>query len=240
MVTLLREHRHGTSVCRIDMQPKRVLRSDLGHGIDRIHSSERGRTHGGDDGNRVETVSLVRIDGRPQEVRLQCEPIVARDLPASVEAAPQGSHRLLDRRVRLLGTVDDDAVEIEFAAGIAGSLRNAFPGPDDRVQARSRSSVVDHAEPIAGQGQQPGQPSQNALLDFRQGGRRVPQQSDVVQCRDQRLRQDSRAGTSRGEIAHEARVVPVQHVRQDLPLEVGQNLGLGRWLLRGLGWKLVK
>ena len=67
------------------------------------------------------------------------------------------------------------------------------------------------------------QPPERDLLELGGRGRRAPQHRLLVERGGQKLREDARLARGNGEVAEEARVVPVGQRRDEHPLEVRED-----------------
>ena len=125
---------------------------------------------------------------------------------------PEQPARLVDRRVRVLGAVDDvPALGRDVARG------------RERGERRGGRAVLDVAVPGRRQAEQVGEPGERDLLELGRGRRRAPEHRVLVERRDQELGEDARLGRGDAEVREEARVVPVRDARQQDRVEVGEH-----------------
>ena len=104
----------------------------------------------------------------------------------------------------------------------AGSRRAR--GGEGGDQARRRR-VLDVPVELLGQPEQLSQPVQRQLLELLQGGRRAPENPDLVQARDEQLGQDPGLGAGRREVGEVARALPVGDPRQQDLVQVAEHRG---------------
>ena len=174
----------------------------------------------------VPTVATTAIGTMPaarSSAMARCERVgphaeigVRRHAAKAVVAEAEQDHRLVDRRVRLVGAVDAVARQLGPArhprCPHAGDRRLARRR--QRVQARDRRRVVDDAFEGVGQAHQLTQPPERHLLEFGHRRRGPPQHALRVERGGQQLRQHARPAARDGEVGEEAGVVPVGDARE--------------------------
>ena len=101
------------------------------------------------------------------------------------------------------------------------------------MQRRDGRRVVDDAFESVGQRNEPAQPAQRDLFQFRRRGGRAPQHRLLVQSRGEELREDARRAARDREVGEEAGMIPVGDAGQDDPLEVREDRVELFALLRG-------
>ena len=67
------------------------------------------------------------------------------------------------------------------------------------------------------------EPVERHLLELLQRGRRAPEDPDLIEPRDQQLREDSWLGGGRREVREEARALPVREPRHEHRVEVAEH-----------------
>ncbi len=185
---------------RVDVQPRARLLAELGDLGNRIHGGGRGRPGCRD--NRGRALDLLR-----KGIRAHAELVVNRHRPAF---EPNEPGRLRHREVRLLGHEHHPA-------------RPQLPGRGKSGDRRRRRRVLDVAVKTLGEAEQLAQPVECELLDLRRRRRRAPEHRVHVQCGDEELGEDSGLRAGDGEVAEEARVVPVRDPREDRLVEVAED-----------------
>ena len=79
--------------------------------------------------------------------------------------------------------------------------------------------------------EQLGEPVEHVKLELRRGRRDAPDERDLVQRRGQQLGEDRRLARGYGEVAEEARALPVRDRRQDQLVEIAEHVCEGLSLL---------
>ena len=150
--------------------------------------------------------------------------LVRRDPAQGALAQAEGHHRLVVRRVRLLGRVD--AIRRQAAAREAqrADVRHGrLPRRRQRVQGGDGGGVVDHAFELGRQPEQLPQPAERHLFQLGRRRRRAPEHGLHVQGARQQLRQHAGRAAGDGEVGEEAGMVPVRDAGQEDALEVGED-----------------
>ena len=135
--------------------------------------------------------------------------------------------RLLDRGMGLGRGVD---AQPRHARGGRRARRSRRRRPATcRAAARpssagGRGGVGDQAVEPLGQPEALAQPVDDDLLELRRDRRRPPEHGVGAERCGQELAEHARPGCGRREVGHEARMLPVRHVRLDQALDVAQDL----------------
>ena len=91
--------------------------------------------------------------------------------------------------------------------------RRRRPGGRERGDEARRGRVLDVPVEALREAEQVGEPGERHLLELLQGGRRAPEDPDLVERGDQELREDPRLGAGRREVREVARALPVREAR---------------------------
>ena len=139
------------SVGAVDVQPDAVLAADLGELSQRIDRSDRGRAGICHDDERRQSGHDVGGDGRPERIGPHSRTPVGRDHAYLVGPESERPCRARERRVRLVGQVQDRALvhraDPRLArAGERRQVRDRAPG--DEHSRRSRLVADPLADPV--------------------------------------------------------------------------------------------
>src|SRR4051812_25396787 len=129
--------------------------------------------------------------------------------------------------MRVAGSVDAQSGQVgtsRHATGADVQLGLRLPCRGERQHRRNGRCVVEESKPTAGQAEHLAKPIGGDLLELRGGWRRTPELYLHIQRGDEQLADDARYGRRRGEVAEEAGMIPMRDARNNLPLEIAQNL----------------
>ena len=229
----------GPRVGGVDVQPQPLAGADVGDVGHRVDAGDGGRPHRGHHRQGGDAVAPVVGDRRGEGVGAQSEPPVGGDAPQPGLPQPQRHHRLVDRRVGVLGAVDAQGGHIgaprEAALADPG---HGLPGGGEGVQGRDGGGVVD--DPFEGvrQSEQAPQPAQGHRFQLGHRRRGAPQHALGVERGAQELGEHAGAAGADGEVGEEPGMVPVGQAGDDQPFDVvpdGAPRFAGRRRLGGQG-----
>ena len=219
------------------MQPQALPGADVRDVRHRVDAGDRGRAHRRHHRQRGDAVSPVLVDRRRERGGAQAEPVVGVDAPEPALSQSQRHHRLVDRRVGMLGAVDPQPREVRAAREAAlADLGHRLPGRGEGVQGRDGGGVVDDPLERVRQPEQAPEPAQGHLFELghRRGG--APQHPLSIERRAQELGEHAGAAGADREVREEPGMVPVGQAGDDQPFDVvpdgAPRLAVGRRLRR--------
>jgi len=154
------------------------------------------------------------LNGRLKRIAAHAEIVVDGDVADLAPAHARGQRGAADGEIGVLGGVEDQIV----AAASGGFARG-----DDRVEAGCRRRIMNDPEKLLRQTQPLAQPAERDLLQLRGRGPGLPYHVIDVQRGGEHLAQNARARSGDGEVAKEARMVPVSNAGNDKLAKILQD-----------------
>jgi hypothetical protein len=223
----LREQ-HPAAVRRVDVDPHPLAVGDLAQAGQRVDGARVRRARDADDAQRPDAVGLVLRDRGLERVEAHLEAVVRRQDPEVLAPDADRVDRLVDGDVPLLGSVDRPAIAHALALRAVARHGVARELQADEVRHRPAARQVSaRARAVSAQVREP---AHRAPLHRDRGRPDRPHPEVLVQRRGQEVAQDPDRRRRRRDQAEVARVADVRAVRQQLLVDLAQELGGGQRL----------
>jgi len=142
---MLFEQCRGTCIGGVHVKPKVVAagyRADVGDGVD---AGCGRRAHRRNHAERDVSAGEISFDKRGERFGTHAELVIGRNMANVIETNACGQSAAIDRRMRMLGGIEDQGRMLASFACLGGCR---FSRGKNRVQAAGGSSVVDNPEKI--------------------------------------------------------------------------------------------
>ncbi len=223
----LRE-REAAAVRRVHVEPEAELRGDVGQLFERIDHARRGRARRARHADRHVPFIQVALDGFAELVDADVKPLVGLDLAQVVAPEAEDVHALDEGVVALLGSVDDERRRPRLASGaqpfVPRPARRAVARALEADEVRLGAAARQRPEGRGAVADKLAQPAQDARLDDGRRGRVAPRRAVLVDGGGERVGPHRDGQRRRVEQPVVARAGDVHHVRQQVALELFQNL----------------
>jgi hypothetical protein len=212
------------AVGTVDVEPEVVVAADLRQVAERVDGACRRRAGVRDDQQWQPPGGLVGADSAEERLRAHPGAFVGRDDAHLVGPEPERPRGACQRRVRLVGHVDDRP--------LVHRAESRLPRARERRQVGGRAARHEHADRLLGVADPLPQPVEDDELErARPGGPEPPARVDVERTRDQVAERAGPGAFARNE-AEIAGVADPGDKGQHVSLQPFEHLVERRWLLR--------